>query len=36
MNNPFDFFEKIYYINPDQNFDRKLELEKEFSKGTYP
>jgi len=32
MNNPFDFFEKIYYINPDQNFDRKLELEKEFSK----
>lgn len=32
MNNPFDFFEKIYYLNPDQNFDRKIELEKEFSK----
>lgn len=32
MNNPFDFFEKIYYLNPDRNFDRKVELEKEFSK----
>lgn len=32
MNNPFDFFDKIYYINPDENFNRKIELEKEFSK----
>lgn len=32
MSNPFDFFDKIYYLNPDINSDRKIELEKEFSK----
>ena len=32
MNNPFNFFDKIYYINPDANLARKVELEKEFSK----
>jgi len=32
MSNPFDFFDKIYYLNPDINFNRKIELEKEFSK----
>lgn len=32
MSNPFDFFDKIYYINPDVNLDRKLEIEKEFEK----
>jgi len=32
MNSTFDFFDKIYYLNPDDNIDRKIELEKEFSK----
>jgi hypothetical protein len=32
MNNPFNFFEKIYYINPDFNFDKRVVLEEEFSK----
>lgn len=32
MSNVFDFFDKIYYLNPDDNFKRKEELQKEFSK----
>jgi GR25 family glycosyltransferase involved in LPS biosynthesis len=32
MNNPFDFFDKIYYINLDSRPDRREETEKELSK----
>jgi GR25 family glycosyltransferase involved in LPS biosynthesis len=32
MNNPFDFFNKIYYLNPHVNEQRRVEIEKEFKK----
>lgn len=33
MNNPFDFFDKIYYLNLDEDIERKILVEQEFNKN---